>query len=87
MELCATMLPTSSEVNFFMTQDKWYRKIIGARTIKTGLATFLTAFFCMALNLNPIYATLTAIVTIEPTAKASLKKAINVCLLLSLVHS
>ena len=57
-----------------MTQDKWYRKIIGARTIKTGLATFLTAFFCMALNLNPIYATLSAIVTIEPTTKASLKK-------------
>ena len=56
-----------------MKNDKWYTKIIGARTIKTGL-TFLTAFFCMALHLNPIYATLTAIVTIEPTAKASLKK-------------
>lgn len=57
-----------------MTNDKWYTKIIGARTIKTGLATFLTAFFCMSLHLNPIYATLSAIVTIEPTAKASLKK-------------
>lgn len=57
-----------------MKKDKWYQHIIGARTIKTGLATFLTAFFCMALHLNPIYATLTAIVTIEPTAKASLKK-------------
>lgn len=54
--------------------DNWYKKIIGARTIKTGLATFLTALFCLALNLNPIFAILTAIVTIEPTAKASLKK-------------
>ena len=48
--------------------DNWYKKIIGARTIKTGLATFLTALFCLALNLNPIFAILTAIVTIEPTA-------------------
>ncbi|MCG7339868.1 aromatic acid exporter family protein [Staphylococcus sp. ACRSN] len=54
--------------------DNWYKRIIGARTIKTGLATFLTALFCLTLNLNPIFAILTAIVTIEPTAKASLKK-------------
>ena len=54
--------------------DKWYKRIIGARTIKTGLATFLTSLFCLMLNLTPIFAILTAIVTIEPTAKASLKK-------------
>ncbi|MFC0138464.1 aromatic acid exporter family protein [Staphylococcus petrasii] len=54
--------------------NKWYKHIIGARTIKTGLATFLTSLFCLMLNLTPIFATLTAIVTIEPTAKASLKK-------------
>ena len=54
--------------------DKWYKNIIGARTLKTGLATFLTALFCMLLNLNPIFAILTAVVTIEPTAKASIKK-------------
>ncbi|MGO3722834.1 MAG: FUSC family protein [Staphylococcus equorum] len=54
--------------------NNWYKGLIGARTIKTGLATFLTAFFCLALDLNPIFAILTAIVTIEPTAKASLKK-------------
>ncbi|MCG9804085.1 aromatic acid exporter family protein, partial [Staphylococcus argenteus] len=35
---------------------------------------FLTAVFCMALDLTPIYAILTAVVTIEPTAKASLIK-------------
>ncbi|MBF7016691.1 FUSC family protein [Staphylococcus durrellii] len=54
--------------------DKWYKRLVGARTIKTGLATFLTALFCMLLNLTPIFAILTAVVTIEPTAKASLKK-------------
>ena len=46
--------------------DKWYKKIIGARTIKTGLATFLTSLFCLMLDLTPIFAILTAIVTIEP---------------------
>lgn len=59
--------------------DKWYKKIIGARTIKTGLATFLTSLFCLMLDLTPIFAILTAIVTIEPTAKASLKKVIEDC--------
>lgn len=56
---------------------KSYKQIIGARTIKTGLATFLTAFICLAFDLNPIFAILTAIVTIEPTAKASLRKGIK----------
>ncbi|MCE4957499.1 FUSC family protein [Macrococcoides caseolyticum] len=54
---------------------KWTKKIIGARTIKTGLATFLTALFCQALGLPPIFAVITSIVSIEPTARASLKKA------------
>lgn len=54
--------------------EHWYKHFIGARTIKTGIAIFFTTLFCMALNLTPIYAILTAIVTIEPTAKASLKK-------------
>ena len=53
--------------------DQWYKHLIGARTIKTGIAIFLTAVFCMALDLTPIYAILT-VVTIEPTAKASLIK-------------
>src|SRR5699024_8151152 len=59
--------------SFFMSNN-WYKGLIGARTIKTGLATFVTALFCLALDLHPIFAILTAIVTIEPTAKASLKK-------------
>lgn len=57
--------------------NKWYKNIIGARTIKTGVATFFTTVFCMLLNLTPIFAILTAIVTIEPTAKASLKKRVS----------
>lgn len=56
-------------------KENWLIRFIGARIIKTGLATFLTALICMTLNLNPIFAVITSIVTIEPTAKASLKKA------------
>ena len=56
-------------------KENWLIRFIGARIIKTGLATFLTALICMVLNLNPIFAVITSIVTIEPTAKASLKKA------------
>lgn len=56
-----------------MTLD--IRKIIGPRIIKTGISTFLTAIICMILDLPPIFAVITAIVTIEPTAYASLKKA------------
>lgn len=51
------------------------RKIFGERIIKTGISTFITALICIWLDLPPIFAVITAIVTIEPTAKASLKKA------------
>ena len=53
--------------------NQWYKHIIGARTIKTGLA-FLTTLFCLLLNLTLYLLILTAIVSIEPTAKASLRK-------------
>nr|WP_181898123.1 aromatic acid exporter family protein [Staphylococcus felis] len=53
---------------------KHFKHLIGARTIKTGLATFLTALFCLMLDLNPIFAILSAVVTIEPTVKASIRK-------------
>ncbi len=72
---------------------QWYKHLIGARTIKTGIAIFLTAVFCMALDLTPIYAILTAVVTIEPTAKASLIKGYhqitcygNWCRLCSIIY-
>lgn len=55
-------------------KDKWYKNLVGARTLKTGLATFLTALFCLSLDLNPIFAILSAVVTIEPTVKASIRK-------------
>ncbi|ARJ50155.1 FUSC family protein [Staphylococcus lutrae] len=55
-------------------KEKWYKNLVGARTLKTGLATFLTALFCLSLNLNPIFAILSAVVTIEPTIKASIRK-------------
>lgn len=35
-------------------KDKWYKNLVGARTLKTGLATFLLRFFCLSLDLNPI---------------------------------
>ena len=54
--------------------DQWYKHLIGARTIKTGIAIFLTAVFCMALDLTPIYAILTAVVTIEPACQCRRQK-------------
>ena len=58
--------------------DKWYRHIIGRELLKLVWLLF-TSLFCMLLNLTPIFAILTAIVTIEPTAKASLKRGIKGC--------
>jgi uncharacterized membrane protein YgaE (UPF0421/DUF939 family) len=50
--------------------------IFGGRTIKTGVAVFITAWVCLSLNLPAIFAVITAIVTIEPTASDSMKKGI-----------
>ncbi|MDN8904712.1 aromatic acid exporter family protein, partial [Staphylococcus aureus] len=36
--------------------DQWYKHLIVARTNKTGIAIFLKAVFCMALDLTPNYA-------------------------------
>jgi len=47
----------------------------GRRTIKTGIAVFLTALICHLMNWSPMFAVVTAIVTIEPTAIDSIKKA------------
>ncbi|UTH13400.1 FUSC family protein [Macrococcus equipercicus] len=54
---------------------KWTKQIIGPRIIKTGLATFLTALFCQLLHLPATFAVIASLVSIEPTAKASLRKA------------
>lgn len=46
----------------------------GSRVVKTGVAVFLTAFICQLLNWPPVFAVITAIVTIEPTVSDSIKK-------------
>ncbi|WP_214479997.1 aromatic acid exporter family protein [Bacillus sp. SM2101] len=51
-------------------------KIFGGRVFKTGLAVFITAYICELLSLPAIFAVITAIVTIEPTAAESIKKGV-----------
>ncbi|MFC2947197.1 aromatic acid exporter family protein [Virgibacillus sediminis] len=49
---------------------------IGTRIVKTGVAIFLTALICDQLGWPPVFAVITAIVTIEPTVSDSIKKGI-----------
>lgn len=53
-----------------------FSKFSGGRILKTGIAVFLTALICLALEWPAIFAVITAIVTIEPTASDSIKKGI-----------
>ncbi|PIC74038.1 aromatic acid exporter family protein [Sporosarcina sp. P17b] len=46
----------------------------GSRIVKTGIAIFLTAIICEWFNWPPVFAVITAIVTIEPTVSDSIKK-------------
>ena len=48
----------------------------GSRIVKTGIAIFLTAIICEWFNWPPVFAVITAIVTIEPTVSASIKKGL-----------
>ncbi len=48
----------------------------GSRILKTGIAIFLTAVICEWLNWPPVFAVITAIVTIEPTVSDSIKKGL-----------
>lgn len=48
----------------------------GSRIVKTGIAIFLTAVICEWLNWPPVFAVITAIVTIEPTVSDSVKKGL-----------
>lgn len=48
---------------------------VGGRIVKTGIAVFVTALICHLLNWPAMFAVITAIVTIEPTASDSIKKA------------
>lgn len=51
------------------------RKFVGGRIFKTGLAVLITAAICELLDWPAMFAVITAIVTIEPTAEDSIKKA------------
>lgn len=51
-------------------------KFLGTRIIKTGLAIFLTAWICQLLGWPPVFAVITAIVTLEPTVVDSIKKGL-----------
>jgi uncharacterized membrane protein YgaE (UPF0421/DUF939 family) len=49
-------------------------KFLGGRVIKTGVSVFITAAICQYFDLPVVFAVIAAIVTIEPTATASVKK-------------
>jgi len=48
----------------------------GSRIVKTAVAVFLTAIICNAIGWPPVFAVITAIVTLEPTVADSIKKGI-----------
>lgn len=48
----------------------------GNRIVKTAVAVFLTAFICQIIGWPPVFAVITAIVTLEPTVSDSIKKGI-----------
>jgi len=48
----------------------------GSRIVKTAIAIFLTATICVWLDWPPVFAVITAIVTIEPTVSDSIKKGL-----------
>ncbi|WP_243291472.1 aromatic acid exporter family protein [Bacillus sp. FJAT-47783] len=53
---------------------KFRFNFVGGRVIKTGIAIFITVIICQLFELPTIFAVITAIVTIEPTAHDSIKK-------------
>jgi len=46
----------------------------GNRIVKTAVSVFLTAFICQLIGWPPVFAVITAIVTLEPTVSDSIKK-------------
>lgn len=51
-------------------------RLPGNRIVKTAVAVFLTAFICQLIGWPPVFAVITAIVTLEPTVTDSIKKGI-----------
>lgn len=56
--------------------EKMKFKFAGSRVVKTAVAIFITAWICELLDWPPVFAVITAIVTIEPTVSDSIKKGI-----------
>src|SRR5690606_19790023 len=48
----------------------------GSRILKTGLAIFITAAICVWLDWPPVFAVITAIVTLAPTVSDSIRKGL-----------
>src|SRR5690625_1942968 len=48
----------------------------GNRIVKTAVAVFITALICQLIGWPPVFAVITAIVTLEPTVADSIKKGI-----------
>lgn len=53
-----------------------FSSFIGGRVVKTGIAVFLTALICQWLHWPAVFAVITAIANIEPTARDSIKKSL-----------
>lgn len=51
-------------------------RLPGNRIVKTTVAVFLTAWICILLDWPPVFAVITAIVTLEPTVKDSIQKGL-----------
>jgi len=51
-------------------------RFLGNRIVKTAVAVFLTAFICQLIGWPPVFAVITAIVTLEPTVSDSIKKGL-----------
>src|SRR5690625_4348954 len=51
-------------------------RLPGNRIVKTAVAVLLTALICQALGWPPVFAVITAVVSLEPTVSDSIKKGL-----------
>src|SRR5699024_6363450 len=51
-------------------------RVPGSRMVKTAVAVCLTAYICNLIGWPPVFAVITAMVTLEPTVTDSIKKGI-----------
>ena len=62
--------------NKLSMQKQWLNVVSKPRIVKTGIAVFLTAWLCQLLEWPVIFAVISAIVSVEPTVHASIRKGI-----------